>query len=107
MPTITCYATSSFMILFSLDLMYIAMRKEFHCHQIKDYETFLKKLIEKETQRIYCSWKQIKSQRKKIRRARKGLGELRGEFISVMFSFFQTSLLALTKNVESSDFCQT
>ena len=58
--------------------MNTAMRKQFHSHQRKDYEAFLFKLIEKETQRIYCSWKQIKSQRKKIRRARKGLGELRG-----------------------------
>ena len=44
---------------------------------MKYSEVFLIKHIWKETQKVYFSWKQIKAQRKRSKKAIKGLCELR------------------------------
>ena len=46
---------------------------------MKHSEVFLINHIWKETQKVYFSWKQIKAQRKRLRKATKGLDKLRGK----------------------------
>ena len=46
---------------------------------MKHSEAFFITYILKETQKVYFSWKQIKAQRKRLRKATKGLNKLRGK----------------------------
>ena len=46
---------------------------------MKHSEVFWINHIWKETQKVYFSWKQIKAQRKRLRKETKGLDKLRGK----------------------------
>ena len=63
------------LILFSNDTFFIQITQ----HLMKHSEVFLINHIWKETQKVYFSWKQIKAQRKRLRKAIKGLSELIGK----------------------------
>ena len=51
---------------------------------MKHSEVFLINHIWKETQKVYFSWKQIKAQRKRLRKATKGLYKLRGKVVEIL-----------------------
>ena len=63
------------LILFSNNISFIQITQNLMKHS----EVFLINHIWKETQKVYFSWKQIKAQRKRLRKATKGLDKLRGK----------------------------